>query len=30
MKQSFIDEHIYAQGFDKEDFLKLLAKEKSK
>ncbi len=29
-KQTFIDEQVYAQGFEKEDFLKLLAKEKSK
>lgn len=28
-KHAFIDEHVYAQGFEKEDFLKLLAKEKS-
>lgn len=27
-KQRFIEEHIFAQGFEKEDFLKLLAKNK--
>jgi hypothetical protein len=27
-KHGFIDEHIFAQGFEKEDFLKVLAKEK--
>jgi len=29
-KQRFIDEHIFAQGYEKEDFLKVLAKEKGK
>jgi len=28
-KQSFIEENLVAQGFDKEEFLKLVAKEKS-
>lgn len=27
-KHAFLDEHVHAQGFDKEEFLKLLAKEK--
>ena len=29
-KQALIDEQIYAQGYEKEDFLKILAKEKGK
>jgi len=29
-KQSFIDENIFAQGFEKEEYLKLLAKTKGK
>ena len=29
-KQTFIDEQIFAQGYEKEDFLKVLAKAKGK
>ena len=29
-KQSYLDENVYAQGYETEDFLKVLAKEKGK
>jgi hypothetical protein len=29
-KQAFIDEEVYAQGFEKDDFYKILAKAKGK